>query len=91
MVATYWEMAASLVTSGVLNQDLFFQSNGECLFVWERLRGVVPGLRAFTKNPHAYHNLEIVGTAFVKWMESQGPEAYPGFQAMVHGVAAAKG
>jgi hypothetical protein len=86
MVTSYWEMAASFVTSGVLNQDLFFQSNGECLFVWERVRELIPGFRAFTKNPHAYHNLEIVGTAFVKWMESHGPETYPSFQAMVHAV-----
>ncbi|SPE35330.1 conserved hypothetical protein [Candidatus Sulfopaludibacter sp. SbA6] len=88
MVVSYWEMAASLVTSGVLNQDLFFQSNGECLFVWERVRELVPGFRAVNKNPHSWHNLEIVGTAFVKWMESHGPEAYAGFQAMVHGTAA---
>jgi len=90
MVTSYWEMAASLVTSGVLNQDLFFESNGECLFVWERIRELVPALREFMKNPHAFHNLEIVGTALVKWMESQGPEAYPHYQAMVHGMVAAR-
>src|ERR1039458_3640280 len=33
MVVSYWEMVAALVTSGVLNQDLFFQTNGELLFV----------------------------------------------------------
>ena len=90
MVASYWEMAASLVTSGVLNQELFFESSGECLFVWERMRELVPGFREFAKNPHAYHNLEIVGTAYVKWMESHGPEAYPAYQAMVQSVAAKK-
>lgn len=90
MVVSYWEMACSFVTAGVLNQDLFFQSQGECLFVWERVRELIPGLRAQNKNPHSWHNLEIVGTAFVKWMSSQGPEAYASFQAMVHGVAAAR-
>ena len=91
MVVSYWEMAASFVTSGVLNQDLFFQSSGECLVVWERLRELVPGFRAFTKNPNAWKNLETVGTAYVKWMESQGPEAYAGFQAMLKGMGAAQG
>src|SRR5271165_5299484 len=43
MVVSYWEMACSFVTAGVLNQDLFFQSNGECLFVWERVRELIPG------------------------------------------------
>ena len=88
MVISYWEMVASFVTSGVLNQDLYFQSGGELLFVWEQLREVVPAHRAFTKNPHAYHNLEIVGNAFIKWMQGNGPDAYPSFQAMVRGAAA---
>ena len=51
MVISYWEMVASFVTSGVLNQDVYFQSGGELLYVWERLREVVPAHRAFTKNP----------------------------------------
>jgi hypothetical protein len=29
MVVTYWEMVASFVTAGVLNQELFFQSGQE--------------------------------------------------------------
>jgi hypothetical protein len=84
MVASYWEMAASFITSGVLNQELFFQSGGELLFVWERLRLIVPQFRQFNKNPHAWHNLEIVGTAFIKWMEANGPEAYSAFQQMAY-------
>jgi hypothetical protein len=47
-------------------------------------------MRAASKNPHAYHNLEIVGNAFIKWMQGNGPEAYPSFQAMVRGSAAQK-
>jgi hypothetical protein len=90
MVTSYWEMAASFVTSGVLNQELFFQSAGELLFVWERVRELVPQLRAFSKNPRAYHNLEIVGNAFIKHMQANGPEAYPSFQAMVKSAAAKK-
>jgi hypothetical protein len=90
MVTSYWEMVASFVTAGVLNQELFFQSNGELLFVWERMRELVPAYRTFNKNPHAYHNLEIVGNAFIKWMEANGPEAYPTFQAMVRKAAVRK-
>jgi hypothetical protein len=89
MVVSYWETAAAFVTSGVLNQELFFQTSGEMLVVWERVRPVVPGLRAMTKNPASFRNLETVGNAYIKWMESQGPEAYAGFQAMMAGMAAA--
>jgi hypothetical protein len=83
MVLGYWEMAASLVTAGVLNQDLFFQSSGELLFVWEKARHVVPTWREFTKNPNSWKNLETVGNAYIKHMEANGPEAYPAFQSMV--------
>ncbi|MBZ5619806.1 MAG: hypothetical protein LAQ69_13940 [Acidobacteriia bacterium] len=90
MLVSYWEMASSFVTTGVLNQDLLFQSGGELLVVWERIRVLVPELRATIKNPHAFHNLETVGNAYIKWMEAQGPETYSGFQTMVSGMAAAK-
>src|SRR5437763_17211332 len=53
MVVSYWEMAASFVTSGVLNQELFFESNGELLFVWERVKPILPAFRAMTKNPES--------------------------------------
>ena len=86
MVVSYWEMVAALVTAGVLNQDLFFQTNGELLFVWERVRELLPAYRATSKNPNSWRNLEAVGSAFVKFMQANGPEAYPTFQAMVRGV-----
>jgi hypothetical protein len=83
MVASYWDMAAAFVASGVLNQDLFFETNPELLFVWERMRHILPGLRETFKNPKAFHNLEKVGNAFMKHMEAAGPETLPAFQARV--------
>jgi hypothetical protein len=74
----------------VLNQDLFFESNGELLFVWERIKDVAPGFRAFMKNPHAWRNIETVANAYIKHMESNGPEAYPAFQAMVKSIVAGR-
>jgi hypothetical protein len=89
MVVGYWEMAASFVTSGVLNQELFFQSGGELVFVWERVRQLLPGFREMSKNPESWKNLETVGNAYIEWMKRKGPEAYPGFQAMIRGTATA--
>lgn len=88
MVVGYWEMAASFVVSGVLNQELFFQSSGEMLVVWERLRELVPAFRAMTKNPRMWSNLETVGNAYIKHMQANGPEAYEGFQNMMRSVTA---
>jgi hypothetical protein len=89
MVISYWDMAASFVVSGILNQELFLKTNGECLFVWERVRLLAPAIRAMYKNPNAWGNLEAVGNAFIKQLEANGPEAYPAFQAMVHGAITA--
>jgi len=86
MVVSYWDMACAFVTSGVLNQELFCQTNPECLLVWERLRHVVPALRQAFANPKLYHNLESVGTAFMKHMETIGPETLPAFQARINGM-----
>ena len=86
MVVSYWDMACAFVTSGVLNQELFCQTNPECLLVWERLRHVVSAFREASKNPRAYHNLETVGNAFMKHMEGIGPEALPAFQARINAM-----
>lgn len=83
MVASYWEMVASFITAGVLNQDLFFQTGGELLVCYEKIRQILPELRVAFKNPTAFKNLETVGNAFIAHMNSQAPEAYPAFQAMV--------
>jgi hypothetical protein len=85
MVISYWEMVASFITSGVLNQELFFQSGGEMLFVWERFKHLVPETRERYKNPALYRNLETVANAFVQWMSKSAPEAYATFSARVRG------
>jgi hypothetical protein len=89
MVSSYWEMAASFVTSGILNQELFFQSGGELLFVWERMRPIVPAFRDYLKNPQAWHNIETVANAYIKYMEAKSPGAYSAFQQMVRQAVAA--
>jgi len=79
MVVTYWEMVASLVAGGVLNAELFYQSNMEMLFVWEKIRLLLPEVRAAQKNPALYRNLEQVATDYFAHMKSASPEWYDGF------------
>ena len=83
MLTTYWEMAASFVTSGVLSQELFFQSNREFLFVWERIRDVVPGLRTVFASPVELKNLETLSEAYIKWWAQRAPGAYEAFSKRV--------
>jgi hypothetical protein len=60
MVVSYWEMAASFVTTGVLHHGLFAQNCSELLFVWERIRGVAPALREDFNNAKIARNIESV-------------------------------
>jgi hypothetical protein len=80
MVTSYWELVASFVTSGVLNQELFFQSGRELLFCWTRIRELTPRVRAQNKSPIEWKNLEIVGNAFIEWWTAQAPDAYAAFR-----------
>jgi L-rhamnose mutarotase len=84
MVVSYWEMAASFITAGVLNKELFYESNGELLFVWIRVQPILAGFRAMTKNPESWKNLETVGNSFIEHIKAKGPGVYEGMVAMVN-------
>lgn len=83
MVVTYWDMVASFIVSGVLNETLFFQSGRELLFVWERVRELVPQFRQSFKDPTVMRNLETVGNSFAAYLTAESPEAYTAFSARV--------
>jgi hypothetical protein len=86
MVSSYWEMAASFVTSGVLNQDLFLQSGGELLFVWTKIRDIVPELRKAFNSPKYLSNVETVAKAMIDNMNRADPKAYEAFSTRVRGA-----
>jgi len=90
MVVSYWDMAASFVASGVLNEELFFHSGGELLFVLERVRELLPEFRQMMKNPRILSNAEQVGSSYVRWMTAQSPEWHATFAAMVRTMPAEK-
>ena len=85
MLTTYWEMVASFVTNGVLHQELFFEGNREFLFVWERIRDVVPELRMTFSNPIELKHLELISQAYIQWWSHQAPGAYEAFSKRVRG------
>jgi hypothetical protein len=85
MLTSYWEMVASFITNGVLHQELFFEGNREFLFVWERVRDVVPELRKAFGSPIELKHLELVSEAYIQWWERQAPGAYEAFSKRVRG------
>jgi hypothetical protein len=74
-VTSYFEMVASFITSGVLHKELYFQSGGELLLTYLRLRPILAEWRQTIGNPDAYRNLESVGEDFLTWYDQKGPGA----------------
>jgi hypothetical protein len=75
MVLSYWEMVASIVNRGLIDDELFFENNGEIWVVWDRIRSIVPTWRAAYKNPLVFHNLEEACRRLEVWRERRAPGA----------------
>jgi hypothetical protein len=83
-VTSYWDMAASFITAGVLNEELFFQSNRELLFVWIRVEPILASLRsAFSAG--FLRNLETVAQSYADYMDQHNPGTYQALKARVGG------
>jgi hypothetical protein len=81
MVTSYWEMVASFITSGVLNEELFFQSGMELLLTWTRIKPLIAATRKAFGNPLYLTNLEAVGERYIEHMNTTNPGAYDAFVA----------
>ena len=58
MVVTYWEMAASFVNHGAIDEQLFNETNGEHVAVYAKVEPFLADLRELTKTPDLLSNLE---------------------------------
>ncbi len=85
MVTSYWDMACSFVAGGVLQPDIFFESNREALLVWERIRDIVPEIRGRFEDPKYLGNLEQVAEIYAEWLGKRGPKVYEAFSKRVRG------
>ena len=75
MVISYWDMVASIVNRGLINDELFFESNGEIWVVWDRMHSIVPTWRAAYKNPRLFSNIEDTCGRLEAWREKRAPGA----------------
>jgi hypothetical protein len=73
MVVSYWDMCASIVNRGLIDDELYFESNGEAWLVWDRVREIVPGWRATFGNPTIFQNLEKLCSRLEAWREKVAP------------------
>jgi hypothetical protein len=58
----YWDMAASFVDRGVLNEELFFDSGGEMWFVLSKLQPFLKEVREKANIPHGFVRVETLAT-----------------------------
>jgi hypothetical protein len=84
-VTSYWDMVASFVTAGVLNEEILFQSNRELLLCWLRMEPIIAEVRAAFKDPNYLKNLETVAKSYIEYLNRTSPEAYQTFKARVGG------
>jgi hypothetical protein len=63
-VGGYWDMAASFVLQGVLNEELFLQPgcSGEMFFIFAKVYPFLKEFREKTNNPDTFANIEKVVT-----------------------------
>jgi hypothetical protein len=63
-VGGYWDMAASLVLHGALNEELFLQPgiSGEMFFIFAKIHPFLKEIREKMNNPEAFANIEKVAT-----------------------------
>ncbi|HEV2385803.1 MAG TPA: hypothetical protein VGS20_00975 [Candidatus Acidoferrales bacterium] len=73
MVVGYWDQACALLNHGLLHEQLFFETNGEFYFVWDRIKPAVAPLRDKYHMKHWVVNLEKAASRYEKWMERQSP------------------
>jgi hypothetical protein len=79
MVSSYWDMVASYICAGVLNADLFYESNRELLIVWVRIKPILPAIREAFADPCYLHSLEEVGENYAAWLNERAPGSFDAF------------
>lgn len=57
-VSGYWETAAALVLHGAVNEELFFDTNGEMWFVYAKIKPFLPELRKKLNMPQMMGRME---------------------------------
>jgi hypothetical protein len=75
MAVAYWDMAASVVNSGLIKEEFFFENTAEFWTTWYRTKPLILELRGILKNPYYARNLETLAEKYEKWMDQRAPGA----------------
>ena len=58
MVVSYWDMAASFVNHGAIDEEMFVETNGEYFMVFSKIEPFLAEMRETTGYPNMLSNLE---------------------------------
>ena len=58
MITSYWDMAASFVNHGAIDEEMFADAHGEHIVVFAKVEPFLAELREITGNPKMLENLE---------------------------------
>jgi hypothetical protein len=73
MVVSYWDQACAYLNHGLLHEELFFETNGEFFFIWERVKPTIQEGRQRFSNPLFLANLEKAAIRYESWIERRAP------------------
>jgi hypothetical protein len=82
-VTSYWDMVASFINQGVLNEQLFFENTREMLLAYIRIEPILGAVRDAFKDPFYMHNLETCAKRYAGWLDQRSPGTYDTFAARV--------
>jgi hypothetical protein len=60
MVISYWDMAASLVNNGAIDEQMFNDANGEHMFVFAKIEPILAELRQQWNQPEMLKHFETL-------------------------------
>lgn len=69
MVTSYWDMAASFVNHGAIDEDMFRDTSGEHMIVFSKIEPYLEDFRAIMGNPNYLKNLEALVTRLPDYKE----------------------
>ena len=88
MVVSYWDQACAYLNHGLLHEDLFFETNGEFFFVWERVKPTIQEGRQRFSNPLFLAHLEKAANRYETWIEERAPGLIAAMRQMIKQMAA---
>lgn len=60
MVTTYWDMAASFVNHGAIDEEMFLETSGESVLVFSKIEPFIEEVRQIMGSPNYLKNLETL-------------------------------